>query len=257
MVDPIAFTVGTWKVHWYGIMAACGFLAAVAMMQKLRHYAGLSRDNIFDISLITMIAGILGARILYVIQFHDYYNSFWDIFRIDQGGLVFYGGFILAVISLMVYCRIKKFSIIAVMDMYAPALAIGHAFGRVGCFLNGCCYGKACDLPWAVVYNQGTEPGRRFPGQGIHPVQLYEVILNLILCVILLFCLKKLKKGQTAAVYFTAYGLLRFVDEFFRGDHRSLFAGVLTQAQVIGLVMIPLGIAVFIYFGRRADVGKV
>ena len=245
-MHPIAFTILGKEIRWYGIMAAVGFMLAVFIMQRIRNHANLKKDQVSDITMIGMIGGVIGARIFYVVQFWDQFsNNYAEIIRIDHGGLVFYGGFIVALLSIIYYCALKNISILAVLDIAAPSIAIGHAAGRIGCFMNGCCYGKSCELPWGVIYPLNTEPGHKFTDIPLHPVQIYEVFGNVIICALLLLVLQKVKKGQTAAIYLTLYGILRFVDEMFRGDHTDTFLLSLTRAQFIGLILIPVGIIWF------------
>ena len=252
-MDPIAFTILGKEIRWYGIMAAVGFMAAVFIMQRIRNHANLKKDQVSDITMIGMIGGVIGARIFYVIQFWDQFsNNYLEIIRIDHGGLVFYGGFIVALGSIVCYCIAKKISLIAVLDVSAPSIAMGHAMGRIGCFMNGCCYGKSCDLPWGVIYPLDSEPGHKFANRAVHPVQLYEVFGNILICVALLFAIKKVRKGQTAAIYLVLYGILRFVDELFRGDHTDTFMWTLTRAQFIGLILIPIGLIWFLIL-RKSD----
>ena len=272
MINPVAFSLFGLQIHYYGILAACGFLASLAVLQYKRAYARMSSDQIVDLSIIVIFCGIAGARIAYVIQFFDQFRgNLWKVFRIDQGGLVFYGGFILAALVIFLYIRKHKLSISRILDICAPAMAIGHAFGRVGCFIQGCCYGAPCK-GMGVIYPPGSEAARRFPDLGsIHenlraglgavpssqqllPVQLLESAGNLLIGIGLLLLFKKVRKtGWIAGTYFLAYGILRFVLECFRGDHADNWAG-LTRAQWVGLgIMIPAGLFCFLYFKKNGE----
>lgn len=252
-MDPVIIEFGNFSLRWYGVMAALGFLTALALMQINRRYAKLKSDQVSNICIIAMIAGIIGARIFYVLlKWSEYFKHHpQDIFRIDKGGLVFYGGFILAAVILFFYIKkICRADSIRCLDVVAPALAAAHALGRIGCFFNGCCFGKKTEMPWGVVYKLGSEPFKKYGATPLHPVQLYETILNLLLAALLFYLVRKCRRGVAMSAYILAYGILRFVDEFFRGDHpeRELVWGVLTPAQTIGMVMIPLGIALLVYF---------
>ncbi|MBO5724911.1 MAG: prolipoprotein diacylglyceryl transferase [Lentisphaeria bacterium] len=268
----MAFSLFGMNIHYYGIMAACGFLASLAILQYKRAYARMSSDQIVDLSLIVIFCGIIGARIAYVIQFSDQFRgNLKGIFRIDQGGLVFYGGFILAALVILLYVRKHKLTISRILDICAPAMAVGHAFGRVGCYIQGCCFGNPCK-GFGVIYPPGSEAARRFPdltsvhenlraglgavpsSQLLLPVQLLESAGNLLIGIGLLFLFKKVRKtGWITGMYFIAYGVLRFVLECFRGDHTDTLAG-LTRAQWVGLcIMIPAGIFCFLYFGKYGD----
>ena len=170
-MQPIALQIGSFAIRWYGVMAAVGFLLGSWVLFKNKKAAGLNDDTCSGVLLTAMIAGIVGARIFYVIQFFDHYrNNLINIIRIDQGGLVFYGGFILAVISIAVYCKIHKIDFIRLLDFFTPAIAIAHACGRVGCFLNCCCYGRPSDSIFAVTYPAGSEAQLRYPGAAVTPI---------------------------------------------------------------------------------------
>ena len=250
----IAFTLGPLTIRWYGVMAALGFLTALFVINLKRKYAGMTPSQVADFMLLIVISGIVGSRVFYVIEFWGQFKyDLAEIFRIDHGGLVFYGGFICAVISIIVYCVRLKFSIVKVMDIAVPGLAFGHAMGRIGCFLNGCCYGTPTKLPWGVLYPAGSAPAMKYQGVPIHPVQLYEAGGNIIIGSILFYLAGKLKPGQNLSLYLFFYGTFRFLNEFARGDHTDFFMGLLTPAQTIGLFLIGTGICLFFYFGKRKN----
>lgn len=250
-------------------MAALGVIAAYLMIKKNRDYAGVTVEQAADITFVMIISGVVGARLFYIIQFFDQFrytykngvkipvsnfSMIMEMLKVWKGGLVFYGGFICAVIVLIIYCRMKKLNFWKITDMCAPGLALGHAFGRIGCLLNGCCFGKPNS--WGITYPPESIPGQFYPGQCLHPVQLYEAICNVILAILLNYSLRKLKPGQNVALYFFLYGVIRFCDEFFRGDHlqKDLFFGVFTPAQFIGLFLIPIGLGLFLFFQRKENV---
>ena len=268
----IAFHIFGFAVHWYGIMVALGFLASLAVLQYKRDYARMSSDQVIDLSIIVVVCGILGARIAYVIQFFDQFrHDLWKIIRIDQGGLVFYGGFILAALVIFRYVRKHQLCMSRILDICAPAMAIGHAFGRIGCFIQGCCFGRPCSW-FGAVYPPGTAPAARYPDMEsvflnmknlgkaaassvkLLPVQLFESAGNLLLGVALLFLFRKIRKtGTIASVYFISYGIMRFILEFFRGDHTDRIFGM-TRAQLVGLfIMIPAGIFCRFFFRKYGE----
>ena len=268
----IAFQLFGLNIHWYGIMVALGFLASLAVLQYKRGYARMTSDQVIDLSIIVVVCGIVGARIAYVIQFFDQFRgNLWKIFRIDQGGLVFYGGFILAALVIFRYVRRHKLCVSRILDICAPAMAIGHAFGRVGCFLQGCCFGIPCKA-FGTVYPPGTAPAARYPDMAsiatnlqltgkaaasslpLLPVQLFESAGNLLLGIGLLLLFRKIRRsGSIAAAYFIGYGIMRFILECFRGDHTDRIIG-LTRAQLVGLfIMIPIGIFCYLYFKKHGE----
>lgn len=250
-MHPIAFEIGNFAIRWYGIMAAVGFLIACWIITLNRKKAGMTTDQATSLVMVAMIAGVIGARLFYVIQFFSQFQgNLWKVIRIDQGGLVFYGGFFLALVSLIVFCRINKLDIVRVFDVVAPALAIGHACGRIGCFLNGCCYGKPTECALGVVYPHGSAPALRYGSSALHPVQLYEAGANVLIFIALFYLVRKGRRGMAMGTYLAVYGLMRFADEFFRGDHEQFLNG-LTPAQVIGLILVPVGIGMAVYFAKH------
>lgn len=252
-MDPIAFQIGALTVRWYGVMAAVGFLSGSLILSSNRTYTGMTKEQCSNAVLVALIAGILGARIFYVVQFFDRYrNNLLDIIRIDQGGLVYYGGFILAFASLIVYSRIAKIDIVRMFDGFAPTIAVAHACGRIGCFLNGCCYGKPTELFFGVNYPAGSEAARRYGEAALHPVQLYEAGENLLCAVFYFYLVRKAPRGVAASAYLLTYGVLRFINEFARGDHK-LILDLFTPAQLIGIFMITGGSIMLAFFLRRKE----
>lgn len=250
-MHPIFVEFGQLSIRWYGVMAALGFLAAVFIVSYNRKIAGMNRDQATTLVFIGVFAGIIGARIAYVIQFWDSYRgNLMGIFRIDRGGLVFYGGFFLAMLCIILYCRKNKLDMWRVLDIVAPALTLGHMFGRIGCFLNGCCFGKPTACALGIIYPEGSLPYHMYGPASLHPVQLYEAAANLLLFGVMFYLARNTKRGIATASYLIFYGIIRFADEFFRGDHTDAIAVYFTRAQAIGLFLIPAGIILLIYFIR-------
>jgi phosphatidylglycerol:prolipoprotein diacylglycerol transferase len=245
---PIAFEIGSLSIRWYGVMAAIGFLAATFLLERNRKFANLTKDQCSNMLLMGLISGIIGARIFYVVKFFKYFrDDLWRIVRIDQGGLVFYGGFLLALAVIVIYTRSQKLDTVRVLDVLAPSLALGHAFGRIGCFLNGCCYGKAATVPWGVSYPPGSYPAQMTDGTPLHPVQLYEAGEMILLFFLFNYLLKHTRRGVPMSLYLLIYGCLRFLNELFRGDNPH-FLNLFTPAQIIGFLLIPCGIILLIFF---------
>ena len=268
-MHEIALTIGSLKIHWYGIMVALGFVLAILVLLKERTRAGITADNMFDLGLIAVFGGVFGARLFYVIQFHHQFaGKPLEVFRIDKGGLVFYGGFLLAFLVVWGYCRWKKISFLRVMDIFAPAVAMGHASGRIGCFLQGCCFGRPTSSWPSAVFPAGSAPALRYPAEpadlyaGVRtacdslpliPVQLYEAACNFLIALLLIWLLKKIRRpGGVAAIYLAAYAVMRFCMELMRGDHTD-HIGMFTPSQAIALfVMLPVAAVVFYFAGRKA-----
>ena len=251
-MDPIAFQIGALSIRWYGVMAALGFITAMFLLEYNRKFANASKDQCSTLLFLAMISGVLGARIFYVVQFfHFYRNNLWGIIRIDQGGLVFYGGFLLALVTVTIYSRIKKLDIIRILDIFVPALTAAHGLGRIGCFLNGCCFGRATTLWWGIKAPAGSALELAAGSAPLHPVQLLEAGENFLLCVLFCYLLRKVKRGVVISSYLAIYGFLRFFNELLRGDN-VLYAGF-TPAQWIGTLLCISGCGLIIYFQRKPN----
>ena len=238
MINPVFLHIGRLEIRWYGVMIALGVLAAYWLQVARGKRYGVNADKISDITFCALVAGIVGARLLYVIRFWDEYfadGNLLEMIAVWHGGLVFQGGFIAGFIAVVAYARIKKLDIGALGDLVAPSLAVGHAFGRVGCLLNKCCYGfQPYDGFCAIHYEKDAA--------GYFPVQGVECIGNLLICAALLLLERfGIAKRRLFIIYMMATTVLRFMDEFLRGDYpKEQIHGGLTPAQVICLWLLPL-----------------
>ena len=196
-MHPILFKFYGITLYSYGFCVALAVTVALLLAIRLAPKNFLSSGTTVDLLFILFVAGIVGSRIFYVLQHWEDYRSHWlSIFWIQEGGLVWYGGFIFAVLAGALHCRRHRLSVLTWADFFAPLLSLAHGIGRIGCFLNGCCYGK----------------------DG-HPVQLYEAFgLFVITAVLLLIASRKTRSGEVLAWYLILYSTLRFGVEFFRGD---------------------------------------
>ncbi len=251
----IFLQLGPLTITWYGVMAGLGATAGLISMRKLKSVAEMNDDQCYDLLLYGMISGIIGARLFYVVQFWDRFkDNLAETIMVHHGGLVFYGGFLLAIAALHVFCRRNKLDFVRVLDVCAPSMAVAHFFGRIGCFLNGCCFGKRTGSVFGVVFPEGSDPFSFYGGLvKIHPTQLYEALGNIVIFFILYRLIGRMKRGQTAALYLVLYGSLRIAVECFRGDHKDFLFGMLTPAQSIGALIVPVGIIALLLFGRKND----
>ncbi len=244
---PILFELGSLKLYTYGLFLALGFMTAIWFTKRNARFYGISHDTVSDLFFTILLSAIVGARLLYVaINWHDYQHNFIEIFKIWNGGLVFFGGFLASVVVAVAFCRMRGLEVWKTADVLAPGLALGHAVGRFGCLFAGCCYGKTCDLPIAVTF---THPESLAPlYTAIHPTQLYMVGTNLVLFFILLAIQKRKRfTGMVFLSYVMLYSLFRAVVEFFRGDFRGdFFFEFISMSQGIGLMVSSLALGLML-----------
>jgi len=198
----------------------CFLLAyVVSRAKKLER----SVTTALDLALILMVSGFIGGRAVHVFyEMPDYYAEDWTrAFRFWEGGFVFYGGFFFAFLSACLFVRIKKLSFYQWADFYAPVIALGYGLGRISCYLAGCCYGRFCSAPWAVVFPWDSQKTPR------HPVQLYVVFWELATFALLLWLEKKKRKSLAPGMIFFIWLLFhsvgRLIMEYFRDDFRGDF----------------------------------
>lgn len=251
-MHPIAFHLGSFTIHSYGVMIALAFLAGLWTATRRARRENISAEAIADITLWLMVGAILGARAVYVATYwKDEFagQPFSEIFMIQHGGLVFYGGLIGAIIAGSIYIRWKKLPLWKTADVLAPSIALGSVFGRIGCWLNGCCYGRACSLPWAIHFPADHATG----GLPVHPTEIYDALLNLLLYFGLAWLFRHKKfDGQIFATYLIGYAICRSIVEYFRGDYTDLHYHLgLTPAQWISVPIFVTGLALATILARR------
>jgi len=244
-VHPVLVRFGPLTIHTYGVLVAAGFLLGLALAVKQAKKEGIPQERIIDIGFYVLVAAIVGSRLFFVaVNAGHYLKHPLDIFKIWEGGLVFYGGLILALPAALWYIRKHHLDGWRITDIFAPSIAIGHAVGRIGCFAAGCCHGRLCELPWAVTFHDPESLATT--GIPLHPTQLYESageFLNFLI----LITLRRYQsfKGQLFWTYIFLYSVLRFVVEFFRGDEaRGYLFGGISVSQGISVIMGIIAISV-------------
>ncbi len=202
-------------------MVALGFAAGLWTASRRCLRNGILPEQILDLGPWLVVGAILGARALYVATFWKEQFSgrpLVEVFRVWEGGLVYYGGLLGAALGCIFYCGARKLPLWKMADTLAPSIALGQAFGRMGCLMNGCCYGRACHLPWAIQFPEGNAAGA--PTLPVHPTQIYESLLCLVLYAFLEWLYRRKKQDATVfATYLVGYALLRSFVELFRGDY--------------------------------------
>lgn len=239
-MHPILFQIAQFKLHAYGALMGAGFLIAMQLILKRGLVLGFSEKQLNNVMLLTFGSGILGARLLFILidAPMDYLRDPLEILKIWKGGLVFFGGFILATTAMAWYAARHRLGVWRLFDLCTPALILAHAMGRLGCFMAGCCYGKVCDLPWAVTFRDPAGVGLK--NVPLHPTQLYEALF----LIVLYFAILQLRKvqrfpGMLFLVYLGLYSIGRSVIEFYRNDLRGGWEG-LSTAQWISVPMLLL-----------------
>jgi phosphatidylglycerol:prolipoprotein diacylglycerol transferase len=239
-VHPILAQFGAFTLHSYGFMIAIGFVIAMQVILRLAGRSGLDRDRVQDLVFATLFVGFIGARLVFVLtQLPDFLANPLNVFKVWEGGLVFYGGPLVGVP--FVYWFTKRFGLPLwkTGDALMPGLVIAHAFGRLGCFAAGCCYGRPTDSVFGVRFHSDLVE-RALRGVPLHPTQLYETVALLILFVGLLWTHRHRRfDGQVVLLYFTAYPTIRSIIEFYRGDSVRGFVieGILSTSQFISLLV--------------------
>lgn len=250
-MNKVAFSVGGFAIHWYGILVATGFLAGLWTASRRAPQAGIRSETVADYGPWAVVGALVGARLWFVVSYwEDHFagQSLWHVFNIRAGGLVFHGGLVGASLATVLFARVRRVPLWNLADALAPSIALGHAFGRIGCLFNGCCYGTPTSLPWAVRY--ADDAG--IPGGGVHPTQAYEALLLGSLYAALAWQYRRRKfSGQTFALYLLAYAGIRFAIEAFRGDYGGHGVAGLKPGQAFSLVVFAAGLA--LHRARRHD----
>jgi len=267
---------GPVKIHSYGLMLALAFLTAVWLAQRDAKRKDFDPDAVGDMAIWLLISGVLGARLMFVILNPSLFSlgKPFDILKIWEGGLVFYGGVIAAIPVAIFLLKKRGIEVWDFGDLVIPYLALGHGIGRVGCFFNGCCFGKPSSLPWAVSFPRLVDETGALVGSPVyehqlyycnpplitadaarslpvHPTQLYSAVaLAVICCLLLLLWKRRLFKGQVFWSYLVIYSVFRFGIEFLRDDTPQMLWG-LKISQLVGIPMFLTGcVAILVGFVR-------
>ncbi len=263
---PVIIELGRYQLRSYSLTLLIAFVLGVYIAYRRGKKIGLPENTVIDYSMAIVLSGLIGSRILYVFTHIEEFRGRWlDTINpfggenIGLSGLVFLGGLLctLAVMSVMAWRR--RESLLMLFDLFAPSLALGAGIGRIGCFLNGCCFGHPTDLPWGIVFPAGCLAAWVYPGEHIQPTQLYEVIYNFALFGMLFWAEGRYKRfhGFTSAIFFVVYGIFRLLNETLRWYEQSMHfieydGRFITLSQLISLSMIIGGIIYYMYARRRA-----
>lgn len=269
-MSPILFSTDKWVVYSYGIFAGVGIACAMLLAERKALRECVSPTVVIDLAMLETIVLFVGARGWYAIQEWQMIAEYpTKIFDLTSGGFVFYGGLVLSIPIGLWYVWWRHQPVMIVADLVAPYIALGHAFGRVGCFLEGCCFGARTNVPWAVEFPKFYSAKRGLIGspafldhlkQGwvresqmhslpVHPTQLYEAAALFILFLVLLWIgRKKQYDGQVLWAYFVLYAIVRFTVEIYRVNTPVLFH--LSVAQITSVLLLIAGLCLFASRGR-------
>lgn len=248
-MHPTLIQIGHFAIHSYGLMLAVAFLVAIQIFLARGRARGLSEDRLSSLSLVLLVLAIVGGRAFYVLtHWADYKSDPLSIVRLWEGGLMIYGGYILAILGGIAYVRRAGMPVWRVADAAAPSMAIGVGLGRIGCFLNGCCYGLPTHAPWGIHFPPEAYSSVVFPGEALQPSQLYMVAAGLGLFVLLLALDRKPRfDGWLFWTYVAIDAGLRFVIDFTRYyDDASTLGKIggltfnVNQAVSVGLIATSL-----------------
>lgn len=242
-------TIGNFTVHGYGLMIAVGIIVAYLLAEYRAKKLGLESKHVFPIAICAVVFGLIGAKVLFWITVLDEIVKNPRMMLDLSDGFVVYGGIIVGVIAGLVYCKCKKIGFLKYMDLILPSVALAQGFGRIGCFLAGCCYGKETDSAFHVVFTQS-----QFAPNNVQliPTQLLSSGLDFLHFAVLCLLARRCKKpGLVSACYLICYSVGRFVLEFFRGDIARGSVGALSTSQFISIFIAIAGVLLLVYCLRR------
>ncbi|UCD16503.1 MAG: prolipoprotein diacylglyceryl transferase [Candidatus Zixiibacteriota bacterium] len=260
---PELIRIGPLAIRSYGVMLAVSFIMGVFYVYRISRRKKYDFAELLTVAYIMIIAGVLGARLFYVLFHLNEFSGDWldtiNPFQSDQfgiAGLNLYGGVMLAVICTCIYLSLRKMPVLATFDLFAPTIGLGLIFTRIGCYLNGCCFGTPSDLPWSVQFPAGSIPDYAFPGAWIHPSQLYSSLYGLILFIFLHWRSKRKRfDGEIVALLFMVEAIFRYAIEYVRYYENAMHFHILgmfpTWNQVISIILFLLGVIIYIVQSRR------
>jgi phosphatidylglycerol---prolipoprotein diacylglyceryl transferase len=251
------------KVFGFGAMMVLAFISSTWLACWRARREKLDPEVVMDMSFWVVFFGMVGARLFYCIEYWGLeIKTLWDVVQYWKGGIVFYGGVVGATLAFFIYRRLRPFPLRPYMDVIAPSIAIGIFFGRVGCFLNGCCYGDTCQFPWAVSFPKYSPAWSQHVDLGmisrdaatslpVHPTQIYAAIDGLVLLLLLsAFYPFRRRHGEVMALLMVSYPVSRFLIEYLRNDETAFFAG-LTISQNISVALFVTGVALWSWLRQQ------
>ncbi len=247
-MHPILFSIGPVNIYGYGFMIAVGIIAAFFTATKRAPKFDLDSEAVLNIGLMGAVCGFIGAKILFcIVELPSFMVDPAGVF-FSGNGFVVYGGLVGGVIGALLYCRKKDHDFLRYFDLIMPSIALAQGFGRIGCFLAGCCYGQETDLPIGVTFiHSELAPN----GVSLLPTQLMSSAGDFLIAIVLILLAGRIKKkGNVGLLYVIMYSIGRFIIEFFRADYRGSI-GPLSTSQAIAIVACIAAMAVFVWNSKR------
>lgn len=249
------FNIGPLVVHGYGLMIAIGIIAAYFTAEYRAKKYNMEYEKIFNLTIWCALGGLLGSKLLYYITSLPELIKRPSLLLNITNGFVVYGGIIGGILAGYLFCRKHKFKFLAYFDLVMPSIALAQGFGRIGCLLAGCCYGRQTGSGFSLVFHESAYAPN---GICLIPTQPISSALDFLNFLILIWFSKRKKAdGQVAGLYLIFYSIGRFILEFFRGDLARGSVGALSTSQFISIFMLIAGIAVFalsaVRAGRKPD----
>jgi len=256
---PEILKLGPFAIRSYGLMLIISVMLGIYYVYRMSKKTEFDFGNLLTIAYILVFGGIIGARLFYVLFHLEEFEGHWldtiNPFQSDQfgiAGLNLYGGVIVAVIGSFIYLKIKKLPVLRIFDLFAPTIGIGLIFTRIGCFLNGCCFGTPTDLPWGVSFPVGSMPYYIFGTEFIHPAQIYSSLYGLLLFIYLHWRLKNKKfDGEVIGLLFMIEAIFRYAIEFVRYYEDAMHITILgmhpTYNHLISILLFLLGLGIYLY----------
>jgi phosphatidylglycerol---prolipoprotein diacylglyceryl transferase len=242
-VHKIAFEMGPVTVTWFGILVALGFMAGLWTASLRGRRVNFQPDTILDLGPWLLLGAIVGARAVFVITYWPETfagHPIYEIFMVQHGGIVYYGGLIGSSLACIIFAWVKKLPLWRLADVLAPSVALGSFFGRWGCLMNGCCYGRPTTMPWGIQFPKGHDT---YPDY-VHPTEIYDSLLNFALYGFLAWLFRRRKfDGQVFGYYLICYAILRSFVEMYRGDYtQEHYWKGMTPAQLVGIGTFASGV---------------
>ena len=246
-IDPNIATFGSFSIGWHGILMFIGIVVGVLLTLHLAKRAGFTEDIIYTSSICAVIFGLIGARITHILDhLGDYRGNPGEMIALWNGGLGWYGGLIGGVLAVVVYSRIRKFSLARFADAAAPGIMLGLSIGRIGCTINGDSVGTPTSLPWGFIYTNPDSYAYPYLGVATHPAAVYEIIWNMALFALLWRLKDRIKPdGSLFLVMIAVYSFGRFFISFVRDE--VLVLGPLHESHIISIALFVIAVALLAY----------